>query len=55
MRNICNRKTQGRKLRMALALGVGFMVIMLGVLYWMENTDASRDLGDESRMEWRVS
>lgn len=48
-------KRQEKKLRTALALGAGFMILMIGVLYWMENSDANKNSENGVKTEWRTS
>lgn len=48
-------KRQERKLRMALVLGAGFLILMIGVLYWMEKSDVSQNPDSLVNMEWRTS
>lgn len=48
-------KRQERKLRTALVLGAGFLILMIGVLYWMEKNDVSQPPGNLVNTEWRTS
>ncbi len=48
-------KRQEKKLRMALALGAGFMILMIGVLFWMQSTDSVQNTENAGKLEWRTS